>query len=156
IVATSIAAAVAGFVFFAERSSQKPQTASPSTTRSAQPMEPPRAPSRLSQATTADAMNEQPSPSRRSDASMVAQPHSSDMPAASNGPSGPKKPVKGKPKPWPSRTSSDASHGRDENGFLTVRVTPWALVSIDGKPIKQTPLTNYPVAAGKHIIELLN
>ena len=35
-------------------------------------------------------------------------------------------------------------------------VRPWAVVYIDGKQIKQTPLRDYAISAGKHTVMLVN
>ena len=41
-------------------------------------------------------------------------------------------------------------------GSISIRVRPWAIVYVDGQRIRQTPILNYELAAGKHTIELLN
>jgi len=43
---------------------------------------------------------------------------------------------------------------REPEGALLVLVTPWADVSIDGRPVGQTPLTRIPLAAGSHDVVL--
>ena len=40
-------------------------------------------------------------------------------------------------------------------GRLTVAVTPWALLTLDGKDVGQTPYTG-ELAAGPHILKLTN
>jgi serine/threonine-protein kinase len=41
-------------------------------------------------------------------------------------------------------------------GYVSVYVRPWAIVSIDGKTIKQSPLVDYALPVGRHMIELVN
>ncbi len=41
-------------------------------------------------------------------------------------------------------------------GSISIRVRPWAIVYVDGGRIRQTPILNYELPAGKHTIELLN
>ena len=49
-----------------------------------------------------------------------------------------------------------ASKPTGAKGTLTVLVRPWAVVFIDGKRIKQTPLRDYSLSAGKHTVLLVN
>ena len=35
-------------------------------------------------------------------------------------------------------------------------VRPWAIVYIDGKRLRQTPIVDYTLPAGKHSLELVN
>ncbi len=41
-------------------------------------------------------------------------------------------------------------------GTLSVYVRPWAIVFVDDKKLKQTPVQAFPLSAGKHTIELVN
>jgi hypothetical protein len=41
-------------------------------------------------------------------------------------------------------------------GTLSVYVRPWAIVFVDGARLRQTPVQNYELPAGKHTIELQN
>lgn len=43
-----------------------------------------------------------------------------------------------------------------ENGFLTLRTTPWVKVSIDGKPFGSTPLYKAELAPGQRRLQLVN
>ena len=42
------------------------------------------------------------------------------------------------------------------SGALSVHVRPWAIVYIDGAKIRQTPLDGHTLAAGLHVVELVN
>jgi hypothetical protein len=39
---------------------------------------------------------------------------------------------------------------------ISVRVRPWAIVFVDKQRLKQTPIDQYQLPAGKHVIELVN
>jgi serine/threonine-protein kinase len=39
---------------------------------------------------------------------------------------------------------------------MSVFVRPFAMVSVDGKPVGQTPLPGLELSAGRHTIELVN
>jgi len=39
---------------------------------------------------------------------------------------------------------------------VTIKVRPWAIVYVDGTRLRQTPVTDYKMAAGKHTVELVN
>jgi hypothetical protein len=39
---------------------------------------------------------------------------------------------------------------------ITILVRPWAIVFIDKQKVKQTPVQNYEIPSGKHVIELVN
>jgi serine/threonine-protein kinase len=41
-------------------------------------------------------------------------------------------------------------------GTLNVFVRPWAIVYVDGARLRQTPVQNYELASGKHVVELVN
>jgi hypothetical protein len=41
-------------------------------------------------------------------------------------------------------------------GTLTVLVRPWAIVLVDGTRLRQTPVRDFELTAGKHTIELVN
>jgi hypothetical protein len=41
-------------------------------------------------------------------------------------------------------------------GTLNVFVRPWAIVYVDGARLRQTPVQNYELGSGKHVIELVN
>jgi len=58
------------------------------------------------------------------------------------------KPEKGSKKP-----EKPAAVGK---GTLSVYVRPWAIVFVDGARLRQTPVQNYELPAGKHNIELVN
>jgi hypothetical protein len=57
-----------------------------------------------------------------------------------------KKPHEHTPKP-PKETGT---------GTISIRARPWAIVYVDGARLKQTPILDYSLSAGKHTIELLN
>jgi eukaryotic-like serine/threonine-protein kinase len=42
------------------------------------------------------------------------------------------------------------------SGVLRLNSRPWAEVSIDGKRVGNTPLTNHPLPAGAHTVRLVN
>jgi hypothetical protein len=39
-------------------------------------------------------------------------------------------------------------------GFLLVNTVPWLAVSIDGRPVGNTPLVRVPLAHGRHVVVL--
>jgi len=41
-------------------------------------------------------------------------------------------------------------------GTLTVLVRPWAIVLVDGTRLRQTPIRDFEISAGKHTVELVN
>jgi serine/threonine-protein kinase len=41
-------------------------------------------------------------------------------------------------------------------GTLNVFVRPWAIVYVDGARLRQTPVQNYELSSGKHVVELVN
>ena len=41
-------------------------------------------------------------------------------------------------------------------GFLTVKTTPWAKITIDGQPWGSTPVAKVPLASGTHTVRLVN
>ncbi|MBI5511369.1 MAG: PEGA domain-containing protein [Deltaproteobacteria bacterium] len=41
-------------------------------------------------------------------------------------------------------------------GFLTLNTTPWVKVSVDGRPFGSTPLYKIELAAGGHVLQLVN
>jgi hypothetical protein len=41
-------------------------------------------------------------------------------------------------------------------GKVSIFVRPWAIVFVDKVRLRQTPVQNYELAAGKHVIELVN
>jgi len=45
---------------------------------------------------------------------------------------------------------------QSEDGYLTLQAEPWAVVSVDGKPLGSTPIFKQRLAAGKHNIVLTN
>ena len=53
---------------------------------------------------------------------------------------------------------STAKPGKEETGegMITIRVRPWAIVYVDGSRLRQTPVTDFKLKAGKHTIELVN
>jgi hypothetical protein len=54
--------------------------------------------------------------------------------------------------------SSSSSKGKEPagKGTLNVFVRPWAIVYIDGARLRQTPVQNYELGSGKHVVELVN
>jgi len=59
----------------------------------------------------------------------------------------------------PDRHSSSTPKAPKEpagKGTLNVFVRPWAIVYIDGARLRQTPVQNYEIGAGKHVVELVN
>jgi serine/threonine protein kinase len=52
--------------------------------------------------------------------------------------------------------SSSGSSGGGETGMLTVITQPWTMVYIDGRRIRETPLINHPLPAGRYTLTLLN
>lgn len=63
------------------------------------------------------------------------------------------------PAPSPSRKERRASPAPKEpagKGTITVKVRPWAIVYVDGSRLRQTPINNFELPAGKHQIELVN
>lgn len=75
-------------------------------------------------------------------------------------------PAKAAPPPAKKSTSSKATPSKPKKpstnkattasgkGTLSVKATPWATVSIDGKRIGNTPIMNREVSAGAHTVEL--
>ena len=41
-------------------------------------------------------------------------------------------------------------------GYLSVNSNPWSAVSVDGKPVGNTPLVNYKLSAGYHTVVMEN
>jgi hypothetical protein len=73
----------------------------------------------------------------------------------------PPKPVVEAPPPKPSSSRHHSSSTPKEapasgKGTLTVTVRPWAIVLVDGTRLRQTPVRDFELAAGKHTIELVN
>jgi serine/threonine-protein kinase len=56
--------------------------------------------------------------------------------------------------PGPRPVVPDPAPRAEEPGWLLVVVTPWAEVTVDGKPAGQTPLTRIPVLPGAHSVVL--
>jgi hypothetical protein len=61
----------------------------------------------------------------------------------------------------PKHSSSHSSKKTEKSapvgkGTLSVYVRPWAIVFVDGARLRQTPVQNYELPAGKHNIELVN
>lgn len=77
-----------------------------------------------------------------------------------------KEPVKEAAEPSEARAESRRGHPKKGQadkatppkgkGRLTVLVRPWAIVYIDNKKIKQTPLRDFPLSPGKHTVLLVN
>jgi hypothetical protein len=57
------------------------------------------------------------------------------------------------PPPRVERGRRDAAAGK---GRMSIFVRPYAMVSVDGRPVGQTPLPGLELAAGRHTIELVN
>ncbi len=53
-------------------------------------------------------------------------------------------------------SSTKAPPKETGTGTLSVSVRPWAIVFVDEKKLKQTPVQAFPLPAGKHMIELVN
>jgi len=53
--------------------------------------------------------------------------------------------------PPPATASPPASEAK---GFITVGADPFGMVYIDGVELQDTPVTNYPVTPGRHVIEI--
>jgi hypothetical protein len=51
---------------------------------------------------------------------------------------------------------SDESNADRRPGTLTLRTTPWAKVTIDGKPFGSTPLYKVELGSGPHTVRLVN
>jgi serine/threonine-protein kinase len=62
------------------------------------------------------------------------------------------------PRRPPSETTPDNPPRLDakRTGKLTILVTPWALVWLDGKPVDQAPIVIEDVPAGRHRLRLKN
>ena len=67
------------------------------------------------------------------------------------------------PAPTPAATPKKEPHHAaatpkepEGKGNITVLVRPWAIVYIDNQRLKQTPINNYEIKSGHHIIELVN
>jgi hypothetical protein len=41
-------------------------------------------------------------------------------------------------------------------GTISIFVHPWAIVFVDGQRLRQTPIANYELPAGKHTFQLVN
>lgn len=52
--------------------------------------------------------------------------------------------------------TTSAAKAIPSNGTLRIYVNPWAMVYIDGKARGQTPFPNLPLAAGSHVVRLVN
>ncbi|MEO6954999.1 MAG: PEGA domain-containing protein [Polyangia bacterium] len=61
-----------------------------------------------------------------------------------------------KKEPRHERTSVPPSPVATGSGTLSVHVRPWAIVYVDGAKIRQTPVDNYSITAGIHVVELVN
>ncbi len=59
-------------------------------------------------------------------------------------------------KPAPPQPNEAANTPGVPTGALAIDATPWALVSIDGKPVGETPIGRYTVPAGTVIIDFVN
>jgi eukaryotic-like serine/threonine-protein kinase len=56
-----------------------------------------------------------------------------------------------------SSSSSSSKPVKEEgHGSINIKVRPWAIVYVDGTRLRQTPVTDYQLGAGKHVIELVN
>jgi hypothetical protein len=55
-------------------------------------------------------------------------------------------------------TTTAAAPVKEETGegALTIHVRPWAIVYVDGSRLRQTPVQDFKLKAGKHVIELVN
>jgi hypothetical protein len=51
---------------------------------------------------------------------------------------------------------SSAPKEAEGKGTISVLVRPWAIVYIDTKRLKQTPVSDYELPSGKHVVELVN
>lgn len=73
-------------------------------------------------------------------------------------PVAPPKPVVEPPKPVSAHHhhSTPKEAPASGKGTLTVTVRPWAIVLVDGTRLRQTPVRDFELPAGKHTIELVN
>ena len=55
----------------------------------------------------------------------------------------------------PAVTKQPAGGGGGD-GFLTVQTTPWSTVSVDGRPIGNTPIRRHSLRAGSHTVSMVN
>lgn len=55
-------------------------------------------------------------------------------------------------------SSSSTKPPKEEggDGSITIHVRPWAIVYVDGTRLRQTPVQDFKLKAGKHTIELFN
>jgi serine/threonine-protein kinase len=60
----------------------------------------------------------------------------------------------GSASPGPTPPASPRSAPTSGRGQLSITVDPWAYVTVDGKPLRQTPIREYPLASGIHLVEL--
>jgi hypothetical protein len=44
----------------------------------------------------------------------------------------------------------------EQKGHISVHVHPWAIVYVDGSRLRQTPIDDYELPVGKHLVELRN
>jgi hypothetical protein len=61
-----------------------------------------------------------------------------------------------KPEPRASAASSKPTADKAATGILRLNSQPWSEVTIDGKPVGNTPLMNHVLPAGAHTIRLSN
>jgi serine/threonine-protein kinase len=59
-----------------------------------------------------------------------------------------------RPRPTPKKLTKPAvaSAAALRVGYLTADATPWAEVSLDGKPLDRTPFSRFPIPAGRHTL----
>ncbi len=57
-----------------------------------------------------------------------------------------------------STTATATKPAKEETGegSITIHVRPWAIVYVDGSRLRQTPVQDFKIKAGKHVIELVN
>jgi hypothetical protein len=53
-------------------------------------------------------------------------------------------------------TSAPPPKEETGEGAITIHVRPWAIVYVDGSRLRQTPVQDFKLKAGKHVIELVN
>ena len=64
--------------------------------------------------------------------------------------------VEAPPRPTITRKRPVKTPPRAETGTLTIDAKPWAMVSINGKAIGETPIGRYTVPAGRVVIDFIN
>ncbi len=66
------------------------------------------------------------------------------------------KPIEAAPPPPPAPAPAPAPKHVAEKGKLTLSTTPWTRVSLNGRVLGDTPLVEFPLPAGRHVLKLSN